>query len=62
MVADLRQADAAEHLLQAALQAHGRPDGLALCVGVCVEGASEDACAGVTGASVMLDFGLAAGY
>lgn len=43
MVIDLRETGAADRLVQAALQAHGRLDGLALCAGVWLEGPSEEA-------------------
>ena len=42
-VADLRDADAPERMLQRTLEAYGRLDGLANCAGVWVEGASHEA-------------------
>ncbi|WP_342618248.1 SDR family oxidoreductase [Rhodoferax sp. GW822-FHT02A01] len=43
MCLNLGEADAAERLMQLALETHGRLDGLANCAGVWVEGASEHA-------------------
>ena len=43
VVADLREPGVADRLVQSALLAHGRLDGLALCAGVWVEGPSEAA-------------------
>lgn len=43
VAADLRQAEAAAHLVEVTLQTYGRLDGLALCAGVWVQGPSEDA-------------------